>query len=372
METEEVQVETVQEEVDRLSAVEAEVKKMKTLLAAKLVSITPQKLKSTSKPTQAEDVDCPIVIKDGRNMRKINHVVHNKFEICLKLVSSKMPVMLVGPAGSGKTSICKDIAQALGLQFIPITMTADSPASIFKGRRPLSEFISTPFIDCYENGGVILIDEIDSADPNVLLSINTALAGDELDLPLRYEKPVAKRHPRFFCVSAANTFGSGADRQYVGRNQLDAAFLDRFITIEVDYDPNVESTMGHAAIVEVVQGIRQHVTSQKWRRIVSSRMIQKLSILMESYPLTERVDAVEFILCSWTEAERKSINTYINASRWKHRWPSEAYIEVKDEVSTPAPVDKWIEDTFNSGEKPAKINWNKAIEDIKAKVDGGV
>jgi cobaltochelatase CobS len=41
----------------------------------------------------------------------------------------------------------------------------------------------------------------------------------------------------------ANTFGTGADRQYVGRNQLDESTLDRFRIgqIERDYDSEIVS-----------------------------------------------------------------------------------------------------------------------------------
>ena len=98
-------------------------------------------------------------------------------------------------------------------------------------------FLSTQFLDAYENGGVFLFDEIDAADPNVLLVINSALANGHLSVPSRHEKPTAARHPDFICIAAANTFGHGADRQYVGRNQLDESTLDRFRigTVPMDY-----------------------------------------------------------------------------------------------------------------------------------------
>lgn len=272
-----------------------------------------------------------IALATGRSVKTFKGVTHKEFERIFPFVQSGTPVFLAGPAGSGKTSICKRIAEVLELPFTPITLTADTPASVFKGRRPLNEFLGTPFIDAYENGGVILLDEIDSADANVLLSINTALAGSELDLPLRFENPVAYRHKDFYCVSAANTFGSGADRMYVGRNQLDAAFLDRFIQIEVDYDPNIEKTMGHRAIVETVHWLRKYVTKNKWRRIVSSRMISKLQVLIDNFPASERIDAMEFILASWSLSERTQILNDMKSHKFRYPWPSDE-IELEDEL----------------------------------------
>ena len=49
-------------------------------------------------------------------------------------------------------------------------------------------------------------------------------------------------------LAAANTWGRGGDQQYVGRNQLDAATLDRFVlsTLHVDYDTDLERDIAQA------------------------------------------------------------------------------------------------------------------------------
>jgi len=66
---------------------------------------------------------------------------------------------------------------------------------------------------------LFLFDEIDASLPNAVLAFNAALANGYADFP----DGMVKRHPRFACIAAANTFGMGADRIYVGRNQLDGA-----------------------------------------------------------------------------------------------------------------------------------------------------
>src|SRR5262249_41806066 len=110
------------------------------------------------------------------------------------------------------------------------------------GKQGKFEYVISKFVSAYENGGVLLLDEAAAGDPNMLLVINAALANGEMDVPNRPEKPAAKRHPDFICIAAANTFGTGADRQYVGRNQLDESTLDRFRIgqIDMDYDANLE------------------------------------------------------------------------------------------------------------------------------------
>jgi hypothetical protein len=86
--------------------------------------------------------------------------------------------------------------------------------------------------------------------------------------------PIA-RHPNFRMVATANTFGHGADRVYVGRNELDAASLDRFATINVGYDLTLERMLcnGNVEWLEYVWRIRKKVTENKIRHVVSTRAI---------------------------------------------------------------------------------------------------
>jgi hypothetical protein len=47
---------------------------------------------------------------------------------------------------------------------------------------------------------------------------------------------MVERHKKTVFVAAMNTFGRGADTEYVGRAQLDAASLDRWVMLEWNYD----------------------------------------------------------------------------------------------------------------------------------------
>jgi len=52
------------------------------------------------------------------------------------------------------------------------------------------------------------------------------------------------KHDQFICIATANTWGNGSDRQYVGRQSLDAATLNRLtVQIEVNYDEKMERTL---------------------------------------------------------------------------------------------------------------------------------
>jgi MoxR-like ATPase len=126
----------------------------------------------------------------------------------------------------------------------------------------------TAFREAYEHGGVFLFDEIDASDADALTAFNAALANGHAVFP----DTMVKRHPDFAAIAAGNTFGRGADRQYVGRNQLDAATLDRFQVFEIDYDNQLELAIaGNDEWARYVQKVRAAIDKEKVRHVVSPR-----------------------------------------------------------------------------------------------------
>lgn len=58
------------------------------------------------------------VTKPDGTKKEETSIVHEKFEEILTLVNNNIPVMLTGGAGSGKSSTCEKVAQALRLRFL--------------------------------------------------------------------------------------------------------------------------------------------------------------------------------------------------------------------------------------------------------------
>lgn len=166
---------------------------------------------------------------------------HAMFEALLRCVANRLNVWLVGPAGSGKTSVAAAVAKALDLEFRSTSVCAMTSKSDLIGYRNVSngEYVSTGLRQAYEHGGVFLLDEIDAGNPNVMVILNNLLANDLCEFP---DGMVAK-HADFVLIAGANTIGLGADSQYVGRNQLDKATVDRFVMLPFDYDPSIEAAM---------------------------------------------------------------------------------------------------------------------------------
>lgn len=156
------------------------------------------------------------------------------------LINARIPVLLVGPTQAGKGYISKAIAKARELPFGSTPLSAGTSLAWLFGRNMPHEFVGTDFLKCYENGGVYLADEMDAADPNLLIAINDSISNGELSNPVKDER--IEKHDDFILIAAANTLGLGADADYTGRERLDMATLERFRMgrVMIDYDRELQ------------------------------------------------------------------------------------------------------------------------------------
>jgi len=174
--------------------------------------------------------------------------MHMQFEEALRVVEARVPLALIGPAGSGKTTACEQIAKALSLTFY-IQGAVSGTHELLGFMDAMRNYQTTPFRQAFEHGGLLCMDEIDAGDAGAILVMNSALANDYMAFPDKAE-PV-KRHPDFYFVACANTYGQGADRLYVGRAQLDAATLDRFYFLSWFYDERLEARVSGGTLGDV-------------------------------------------------------------------------------------------------------------------------
>lgn len=226
--------------------------------------------------------------------------------------------LLVGPAGCGKTVVAHQLAEALGRDFGQVCFTAGASESWLFGRQTPNGFVEGSFSKLYKNGGVFLGDELDAADSNMLLAINTALANGHFYNPINGE--LVNKHENFVFVAAANTFGLGADGSYTGRNRLDAATLDRFVgcVIQVDYSPAIEEQVcPDEEIRTMMQGARAKLREMKAQQVLSTRALQAAYDLSRVGVGMEEI--IQSITSSWPEGLATSVGLVVKKGKAKKK-----------------------------------------------------
>ncbi len=182
-------------------------------------------------------------------------------------VAARTNPFIVGPAGSGKTTLCMQVADALKMKFYMSNSVAGKH-ELLGFRDATGKPVHTDFYKCYKTGGLFLFDEADNCNPNALVALNSAIANGICE----FAGETVRAHKDFQVIASANTFGRGADQMYVGRNKLDAATLDRYQTYVMDYDEELERALaGNDDWCAYVQSVRKVIYSEKIAHVVSPR-----------------------------------------------------------------------------------------------------
>jgi cobaltochelatase CobS len=152
----------------------------------------------------------------------------------------------------------------------------------------------------------------------------TTLANGHLHIPQNIEEPSTAKGERFSILAACNTYGTGSDLLFAGRNQLDAATLDRFYIVHIDYDQSLERAITGRpakprkewqaaptdpqsvaadvrALADWLDLIRSKAQAAKLRRIVSTRAYMKAAAARAAGIPAEEIRAD--LLAGWTRDE---------------------------------------------------------------------
>jgi len=169
---------------------------------------------------------------------------HHKIDSIIKALESRQRnsknVMLSGPIGTGKTTLCSQISEKLGLNFYPYSLCSHTTKSDLVGFLDArGEYRASALRKAYEEGGLVLLDEMDAANPNILSIINNILSNNIFYFP---DKMIQK-NPEFRCVCAMNSNGRGNEIIYTKSQRLDASTLDRFVFIRIDIDTDLEKAV---------------------------------------------------------------------------------------------------------------------------------
>lgn len=219
-----------------------------------------------------------------------DEIVHESFEKVVRTLVrfpiSGRSAFLYGPPGSGKTYTAEQAARAVGLSCAIVACEPSLMPSALRGFIDATgTYRSTAFREAYENGGVVVFDEIDNAPPSITVGlINAAVTASSMVFP----DGVVRRSPNFRVILTGNTDGNGPTAGFSGRFPLDDSTNDRCRPIFYGYDERVLRAMVGAvvaadvvdSIVAAVDQIRRNLTDGGIRGNITPRAALAAAVMV--------------------------------------------------------------------------------------------
>lgn len=216
----------------------------------------------------------------GEMKYELQGTEHQELPRLISFLNMFKQAMIVGPTGSGKSTLAKQAAKAMNLRYGSFSCNMEASKSELVGFANLNGYVTSQFLDFYENGGVFLVDEYDAMSPSISVVLNAVFdRTGQISVPNRMEKPIAKKHADFYCILAGNTWGSGSV-EYQGREMQDLAFLDRFklCRILIGYDEKIEQKLSgenYPWFMKIREFIKKNVDGEEFstRSIFDSALL---------------------------------------------------------------------------------------------------
>lgn len=250
---------------------------IKTAVASYVEEIARKQAEETARK-QAEEAalngKTVLALSDGTTV-EVKGKVHPVFKEALEDLKEFHCIYLHGPAGTGKSFMCRQLAEALGVECY-ISSQSTLKYDLLGTYNVKGEHIYTAFTRAAVNGGVWLWDEYDRSSPDSCTAINDALANGRVDIP---GIGMVDLHPNFYCVAAGNTCGFGGSSKYTAAQQQDYASLTRFLSkISIDYcrEMDLIVTNNDTALCDFVEAVRKAIKETSIEIDVPIRVLKPL------------------------------------------------------------------------------------------------
>jgi nitric oxide reductase NorQ protein len=165
---------------------------------------------------------------------------NNSNQILEKAYEAGLFVLIIGPKGTGKTSLVRDFAKNMNINLESINFSLRTRESHLVGTKTLTDgtvsFDEGILIKSMKEGNMLYLDEINSAEADVLLRLDEAL-DDRRQIVLKESTgEMIKAKENWFVIATINPL------THSGTKELPPQILSRFpVRIRLEYPPeNIE------------------------------------------------------------------------------------------------------------------------------------
>jgi nitric oxide reductase NorQ protein len=161
---------------------------------------------------------------------------NNSLEVLDKAYDSGLFVLIIGPKGTGKTSLVREFTGKKGAKLESINFSLRTRESHLVGTKTLTEgtvgFDEGILIKSMKDGSILYLDELNAAEADVLLRLDEAL-DDRRQIVLKESGgELIQADKNWFVIATINPL------THVGTKELPPQLVSRFpVRIRLDYPP---------------------------------------------------------------------------------------------------------------------------------------
>jgi len=252
---------------------------------------------------------------------------NNSLAVLSKALNSGLFVLIIGPKGTGKTTLVRKFASDINKELFSINLSLRTRESHLVGVKTLENgqigFIEGVLVKSMKNGGLLYLDELNAAEPDVLLRLDEALDDRRQIVLKEAEGQIVQAHREWFVVATINPL------THAGTKELPPQILSRFpVRIKLDYPPNnieLEIAKTHLSLddieeevkkaIRLANGLREAAAVEELYYSPSIRETIAFAKLVSKGGKPKDVATVVFanVYSQWGEAEYRKVTDLINS-----------------------------------------------------------
>jgi len=186
---------------------------------------------------------------------------NNSIDVMDKAFEKGLFVMIIGPKGTGKTSLVREYANQKSKELESINFSLRTRESHLVGTKTMIEgnigFDEGVLVKSMKEGNILYLDEINAAEADVLLRLDEALDDRRQIILKESSGEIIKAKDSWFVIATINPL------THVGTKELPPQLLSRFpVRIRLDYPPEdveykiIKKHVKNPNESDVLQGIK--------------------------------------------------------------------------------------------------------------------